>query len=90
VLVFLLAPYILPFFVGLLPFLVGTLLFIVAVIVVWIIIYIAAVIGVALYYIIMHPMTVSQKPGTYSVDKAKEAGMREKGDTEEKKKGEKK
>ncbi len=90
VLVFLLAPYIIPFFVGLLPFLVGTLVFIVAVIVVWVIIYVAAVIGIALYYVIMHPMTVSQQPGTYSLDKAKEAGMREQGDTKKKKKGQKK
>jgi hypothetical protein len=81
VLVLALSPYILPFFVGLLPFLVGAVLLVAAIIIIWLVIYIAATIGVAIYYIIKHPMKVSDKPGTYGLDKVKESGRREKGDS---------
>ena len=59
-------------------FLAGALLFVVAVVIIWIVLYVCAVIGVAVYYI-FKPMQVSKKPGTYGLDKVKEAGKREKG-----------
>lgn len=90
ILVFTLSPYILPFFSAMLPFLLGAFLVIVAVIVVWLILYAAAMIGVAIYYAIRHPMEVSKEHGAYALDKVKESGKREKGDSkgkEEKKEG---
>ena len=57
ILVFALAPYILPFFAAMLPFLVGAFLVIIAVIVIWVILYVAAIIGVAIYYAIKHPIS---------------------------------
>ena len=71
----------LAFFAGILPFLVGAMLVIVAVIIVWIIIYVAAIIGVAIYYAIRHPMQVSKEHGDYGIGKVKESGRREKGDS---------
>jgi hypothetical protein len=84
--VFLLAPYLIPFFEAALPFLVGAVLIIVAVIIVWMILYVAGVVGVAIYYAIRHPMQVSKRPGTYGIGEVKEAGKREKGDSRGKEK----
>ncbi|UCD02810.1 MAG: hypothetical protein JSV63_03430 [Candidatus Aenigmatarchaeota archaeon] len=81
--VFLLAPYILPLIASLLPFVLGTLLVIVAVIIIWILIYLFAMIGVAIYYAIKHPAEVSRESKGYDLDKVKESGRREKGDTDE-------
>ena len=45
--------------------------------VLWMVIWVLAVIGVAIYYFVKHPMKV-QKKGTYSINKVKEAGRRKK------------
>ena len=81
--VFLLAPYILPFLAVLLPFVVGALLVVVAVVIVWALIYICAMIGVAIYYVVKHPAEVNRKSKGYDLDKVKESGKRQKGETEE-------
>lgn len=71
----------LAFFAGILPFLVGAMLVFVAVVVIWIVLYVAGVIGVAIYYVIKHPMQVSKEHGDYGIGKVKESGRREKGDS---------
>ena len=79
--VFLLAPIILPALASLLPFLVGAVLVVAAVIIIWIMIYIFAMIGVAIYYAINHPAEVNRNSEGYKIDKVKESGKREKGET---------
>jgi hypothetical protein len=79
VLVYILSPYIIPFFQFLLPFLGGVLLFVLAILVIWAIIFIVAYIGILVYTAIKHPMKV-KKTGNYSVDQSKESGRREEGE----------
>lgn len=85
--VFLLSPYILPFFTSIAPFLVGAALIIVAILVIWMVLYAAAMVGVFLIYI-FKPMKVNDRSGSYSMDTVKESGKREKGDSKGKKKEE--
>ncbi len=80
--VLLLSPFILPMFATALPFLVGAMLLVVAILVVWALVYIFAMIGVALYYAIMHPAEVNMKSAGYDLKKVKESGMREKKEEE--------
>lgn len=69
-------------FVFLLPYLIPLALgagFLVLILLgIWGVTYMAAVVGAALYYI-FRPMKVSRKDRGYSIDKAKEAGKRQKG-----------
>ena len=81
--VILFSTQLLTFFKGILPFLVGAVLIIVAVIIIWIILYVAAIVGVAIYYAIRHPMEVSKKHGYYGIGNVKESGKRQKGDSRE-------
>ncbi len=60
-----------------LPFIAGSLLIIVAVVIVWVLVYAFAMIGVAIYYAIRHPMKVNTSPaGVYGLSGSgiKEAG----------------
>jgi hypothetical protein len=68
----LLLPYLVQIFVGfaMLGF---------AFIVIYAVTYVALFIGIAIYYAIRHPMKVEKKDKGYSIEKAKEAGRREKG-----------
>jgi len=76
VLVYILAPYIIPFFQMLLPFLGGALLFLIVVLIIWALIFVFAYLGILVYTAIKHPMKVKKK-GDYSVDQTKESGKRE-------------
>lgn len=69
---FLALPYLAVIFVGGIMLLLGFLM-------IFILTYVALFIGVAIYYAIMHPMKVEKKDKKYSISKAKEAGMRQKG-----------
>jgi len=77
--VLLMLPLIMPFFAAMLPFLAGAFLVIVAIIIVWMLLYAAATVGVAVYYAIRHPMEVNRDSGSYDIDKVKESGKRQKG-----------
>ena len=81
--VFLLAPYIFPFLLAIFPFLAGTMLVIAAVVIIWVLIYVFAMVGVAIYYAIKHPAEVDTKSKGYSIDGVKESGRREKKEEEE-------
>jgi membrane protein implicated in regulation of membrane protease activity len=69
-------------FVFLLPYLIpmalGAGLLVLVLLAIWGITYLAAVIGAALYYI-FRPMKVSREDKGYSIEKAREAGKRQKG-----------
>lgn len=69
-------------FLALLPFIlivfIGTFLLFAAFLIIWAVVYAAAVIGVAIYYF-FKPMQVSEKDKGYSIKKVKESGKREKG-----------
>jgi len=81
--VLVLSPYIFPILSAALPFLFGTMLVIVAVVIIWVLIYAFAMIGVAVYYAIKHPAEVNTSSSGYSIDKVKESGRREKKGEEE-------
>jgi hypothetical protein len=82
IVIFILAlPYILPFFMTILPGLVLVAVAIVAIIVIWIILYVAAVIGIAIIYFFRHPVRVSKVDKGYSIEESKESGRREKGES---------
>ena len=83
VLVFLLSPYILPFIAALLPFLAGSLLFVVAVVVIWVLIYFFAMLGVAIYYAVKHPAEVNSESKGYELKNVSESGRREKSEEDE-------
>jgi membrane protein implicated in regulation of membrane protease activity len=50
-------------------------------ILIWAVVYVAMVIGVAIYYAIRHPMKISTEKKQYTISRAKEAGRRKKGKT---------
>lgn len=83
VIAFLLLPYMIPLFSAALPFLTGIALALIAVLVIWALLYVSAMIGVIIIYL-FRPMKVVKEGKGYSISGAKEAGMREKKDTEKK------
>jgi membrane protein implicated in regulation of membrane protease activity len=70
-------------FVFLLPYILliamGTLIIAAVFIAIWAIVYVAMVVGVAIYYFVRHPMKWEKEDKGYAIEKAKEAGRREKG-----------
>ncbi len=74
------SPFILPFTATILPALVGTILVVAAIIMVWILVYIFAMMVVLVYYAIKHPAEVNTKSTGYTISKVKESGKREKKD----------
>jgi membrane protein implicated in regulation of membrane protease activity len=66
-----------------LAFAVGTIMLVFVLIVIWVIVYAAIFIGVAIYYF-FKPMKVEKKDKGYSISKAKEAGKRQKGKSKKK------
>jgi hypothetical protein len=84
VIVLLLSPFILPVILLAFPFLVGIVLFAVAIMIVWAILYALAMLGVFVVYL-FRPMKV-ETSGQYKIGKTKEAGLRESGESEKKKK----
>ena len=76
--VLILAPYLIPFFEMLFPYMEQAFLIFIAVMIIFIIIFALAYLGVVIYVAIKHPMKV-KKHGNYSVDDTKEAGRREEG-----------
>ncbi len=72
----------------LLPFIilafVGGLVLVLIFIFIWFVVYIAMIIGAALYYI-FKPMKVSEEDKSYKIEGAKEAGRRQKGKSRKKK-----
>jgi len=79
--VLLMLPLIMPFFAAMLPFIAGALLVIVAIVVVWMLLYAAATVGVAVYYALAHPMQVNRESPPYDIGKVSESGLRQKGGT---------
>jgi len=67
--------FLLPFIV---PLALGTLILVLVFIFIWGIVYVAMVIGVAIYYF-FKPMEFERKDKGYTIAKAEESGKREKG-----------
>jgi hypothetical protein len=73
-------PALLVFFGMMLPFLAGAMLILAVVLILWTVIYFITMIGVGVYYAIMHPMHVNRAHGTsYSMGGVSEAGVGGKG-----------
>lgn len=76
-------------FVFLLPLIIplalGALAVIIIFLLLWGLIYVAIVVGVGIYYFVRHPTVWEREDRDYSIDKAKEAGRRQKGRGKEKK-----
>jgi membrane protein implicated in regulation of membrane protease activity len=66
----------------LIPLALGAFLIVAVFIAIWAGVYVAMVVGVAIYYF-FKPMKFEKKDKGYSIAKAKEAGKREKGESEE-------
>lgn len=73
---FIIFVFLLPY---LLPLALGVILLVVIFLIIWAVLYAAVFVGVALYYL-FKPMKVSRQDKGYTIDKAKEAGRREKKD----------
>ena len=63
-----------------LPITIGTLLLVMAFLIIWAVVYVAMLIGVAIYYF-FKPMEFKKEDKGYSVKKTKESGRREKGES---------
>ncbi|MFH1445279.1 MAG: hypothetical protein ABIF08_02240 [Nanoarchaeota archaeon] len=59
-------------------FAIGILALIFAFLVIWAIIYAAMMLGAIIYYFFKKPMKISEEKKGYSIEKVKEAGLREK------------
>lgn len=66
----------------LLPLAIGAFIIISVFLVIWAAVYVAMVIGVGIYYF-FKPMKFEKKDKDYSIAKTKEAGKRDKGESEE-------
>ena len=62
----------------LIPLALGAFILALVFILIWAVVYVAMVIGVAIYYF-FRPMTFEKKDKDYTIAKAKEAGRRQKG-----------
>lgn len=75
-------------FVFLLPYILivtTAILFIVAVFVaIWAVVYVAMIAGVGIYYFFKHPMEWKKEDKDYTIEKADEAGRRQKGESRKK------
>ncbi|MFH0956546.1 MAG: hypothetical protein V1813_01645 [Candidatus Aenigmatarchaeota archaeon] len=73
-------PLLMAFFAAVFPFIAGALLILAAVVVLWLLVYFFAMIGVGIYYAIRKPMEVNRAgSASYGVSGVSEAGLREKG-----------
>ena len=72
-------------FVFLLPYIlliaIGAFMIIGVFIAIWAVVYVAMIAGVGIYYFFKHPMKWEKKDKGYKIDKTKEEGKREKGES---------
>lgn len=75
-------------FVFLLPYLlliaIGAFMIIAVFIAIWAVVYVAMIVGVGIYYFFKHPMEWEKVDKDYTIEKAEEAGRRQKGESKKK------